>query len=309
MRVLLKTLALAAAASAVTAPVAWGVRSAHHVSTRDPCAAWSVRTLLSGQGWLENLAFEPDGSMSISALAQSKILRLRPSGAVSTLVAGVSFPGGGQVRRGFLYFNTGDVLPPAPTGTVDRLNLRTGKSSIWATGLTIPNGLAVLGNGDAIVTGHVPATTGVSLISASDPTHPHIGWAKIAYTNGIIADPTGHSVYVDQDPPANNHGPVYRIPVSDPQHVERVGELGPGTSPDDMTVDGAGILYIAGYGADKIYRLDPSTHRSCAIASGLQNPTLARFGGPGWRTDDLYVTSGQGYLYQLTPPPGASRAN
>ena len=40
------------------------------------CSAWSVRTLVSGQGWLENLAFDGSGSISISALSQGRLLKL-----------------------------------------------------------------------------------------------------------------------------------------------------------------------------------------------------------------------------------------
>ena len=47
---------------------------------------------------------------------------------------------GGQIRRGrFLYFTTGDG-PTTPTGTIERLDLKTKRHTIWARGLTMPNG-------------------------------------------------------------------------------------------------------------------------------------------------------------------------
>ena len=115
------------------------------------CAPWRVRTLLQGQEWLENLAFDGRGGITISALDEGKLLRLSAAGRLSTLDAPVSAPGA-QVRRGrVLSFVTGDAPDPAPVGTIDRLDLRTGRRSTWAAGLTSPNGLAFLPNGDAIV--------------------------------------------------------------------------------------------------------------------------------------------------------------
>jgi SMP-30/Gluconolactonase/LRE-like region len=290
--------ALLAAASTVSAAVA---ENAHRALKANPCSAWSVRTLLSGQGWLENLAFER-GSMSLSALAQGKLLRLREDGQLSTLLTPVTAPGGQQPRGRFLYFNTGDTVPIAPTGTIDRLNLRTGKRSVYSSGLTMPNGLAFLPNGDAVVTGAVPATIGVTRIHKRDPAHPQLAWAQIADTNGVAVDPTGRWLYVDRDPPASNDGEVDRVLISNPRRVEVVGHLGAGSYPDDMTIDRRGILYIAGFLSGTIYRVDPYTHSSCAIATGLQQPTSAKFGGPGWNREYLYVTAASGNVYALALP-------
>src|SRR3954471_24023851 len=91
-----------------------------------PCADWHGRTLLSGQGWLENLAFDGRGRLTISALGRNRLLKLRRRGRPHTLLSPVTAPGGQALRRGhFLYFVTGDIAPPMPTGTIDRLNLRT----------------------------------------------------------------------------------------------------------------------------------------------------------------------------------------
>lgn len=290
-------------AIALGAPAALAAaRFAHPHAQPNPCTPWSVRPVLSGEGWLEFLAFDGRGSMTLSAQTQGKLLRVSPSGQVSTLVAPVSFPGG-QVRRGgFLYFETGDIVPLAPTGTIDRLDLRTGQLSTWASGLTMPNGMALLPDGDAVTTGAVPSSIGLTRVPARDPSHPKFAWAKVSDTNGIAVDPSGRWLYVDRDPPASSDGEVDRVQISDPSRVEAVGELGPGTFPDDMSIDRNGVLYIAAFGAGKIYRLDPRTHTSCAIASGLDTPTYAVFGGRGWNPNDLYVPSAAGYVYQLTPP-------
>jgi DNA-binding beta-propeller fold protein YncE len=264
------------------------------------CAPWRVRTLLQGQGWLENLAFDGRGGITLSALADGKLLLLSASGRLSTLDGPVSAPGA-QVRRGrVLSFVTGDAPSPAPVGTVDRLDLRTGRRSTWAAGLTSPNGLAFLPNGDAIVSRTSGTGTGLTRIRARDPRHPQLGWAKLDDTNGLALDRARRKLYVARTLSAD--GEITVVQVADPRRTSVAGRLGPGVLPDDLTRDRRGVLYVAGFGSGAIHRLDPRTHRSCPIASGLEHPTSARFGGPGRHVRHLYVTDAGGHLSELIPP-------
>jgi hypothetical protein len=294
----IRLLAIAGVLVALALPVASAQAS--------PCSPWQGRTLLSGQGWLENLAFDGRGGMTLSALAQGKLLRLLPSGSVSTLLSPVSAPGGQRRRGNLLYFNTGDTLSPAPTGTVDRLDLWTGMRSTWAQGLTMPNGLIFLPGGDAVVSGNVEPQIGLTRIPARDPRHPQAGWARLGDTNGMAVDPWGRWLYVDRDPPLVADGEVDRVLISHPSTVQVVGRLGTGTFPDDMTIDRRGVLYIAAVAAGKIYRLDPRSQSVCAIASNLAEPTAVKFGERGWHVRDLYVTDATGHVTELTPPPRGS---
>jgi SMP-30/gluconolaconase/LRE-like protein len=264
------------------------------------CTHWRVRTLLHDQGWLENLGFDGRGGLTISALLQGRLLRLSPSGRLKTLVPSVNAPGG-QARSGrWLYFNTGDSTPLLPNGTIDRLDLRTGKRRTWARGLTMPNGLMLLPNGDAVVSRDLGTGTGLTRVRARDPRHPQFNWAKLDDTNGLAVDPSGRWLYVDRT--LSPDGEVDRIRIAHPRTIQRVGRLGAGVAPDDMTIDRKGILYIAGFQAGSIYRLDPKTHRSCAIATGLTQPTSVRFGGRGWNRRALYATDAGGHLSVLLPP-------
>jgi sugar lactone lactonase YvrE len=286
------------------AALAGGSSRAHSAAapatTPPACTPWSVRTLLSGQGWLENLAFDGRGSITLSALAQGRILRLTPSRRLSTLLTPVVAPGGERVRGRYLYFVTGDTVPVTPTGTLDRLDLRTGRRSTVAQGLTMPNGLALLPNGDAVVSRDLGTGTGLTRIRARDPRHPQIEWAKLDDTNGLAVDPTGRWLYTDRT--LSPDGEVDRVLIANPSVVQVVGRLGAGVSPDDLTVDKRGTLFIAGFSSGRIYRLNPRTHAACFIASGLAQPTSPRFGGRGWHANDLYVTDAGGHLSQLTPP-------
>src|SRR5207253_4023699 len=100
----------------------------------------------------------------------------------------------------------------------------------------------------------------------------------------------------------SSDGEVDRLVINNPRKLRVVGRLGPKTTPDDMTIDAKGILWIASFAPGKIFRLNPHTHHSCAIASGLQAPTAVLFGGRGWHAHHLYVTGAGGDLYELTPP-------
>ncbi|MGZ4250531.1 MAG: SMP-30/gluconolactonase/LRE family protein [Solirubrobacteraceae bacterium] len=284
------------AAAAVAGPFAFGASAARAGAA---CTAWHVRPLVSGQGWLENLSFDGRGAMTISALAKGRILRLTTGRHLSTLLAGVPSPGGERTIGRYLYFNTGDTVPPMPNGTIERLDLRTGKHTTWARGLTMPNGLVILPNGDAVVSRDVGTGTGLTRVPVHNRRHPQFEWARLDDTNGLAIDPSGRWLYTDRT--ASNDGEVDRISISNPRQVQVVGRLGAGVAPDDLTVDRDGTVYIAGFVSGKIYRLNPRTHASCAIASGLAQPTSARFGGVGWHARDLYVTDAAGHVSELRP--------
>ena len=291
--VILGLLGLTVLASAV-APGALAARASA------ACASWHVRPLVSGQGWLENLSFDGRGGMTISALTKGRILRLTAAGHLSTLLAGVPSPGGERTLGRYLYFNTGDTIPAMPNGTIERLDLRTGTHTIWARGLTMPNGLAFLPNGDAVVSRDVGTGTGLTRVRVHNRRQPQFEWARLDDTNGLAVDPSGRWLYTDRT--ASQDGEVDRIRISNPHDVQVVGHLGAGVAPDDLTVDGDGTVYVAGFISGKIYRLNPRTHVSCAIASGLSQPTSARLGGVGWHARDLYVTDAGGHVSELRPP-------
>jgi sugar lactone lactonase YvrE len=282
--------------AALVTVVAALVPAAASAAPSRACRPWQARTLVSGQGWLENLGFDGRGGITLSALAQNKLLRLSRHGRVSTLLAPVNTPGA-QVRRGrFLYFNTGDNASSSPTGTIDRLNLRTGRRTTWTGGLIAPNGLAVLPNGDAVVS----RSAGLTRVRARDRAHPQVDWARVESANGLALAPSRRALYVARTLSAT--GEIDRVSIADPRRVRAVGHLGAGVLPDDLAVGQDGALYIAGFGSGSIHRLDPRSGASCVIATGLTQPTSPRFGGPGWHRHRLYVTDAGGHLSELTPP-------
>jgi sugar lactone lactonase YvrE len=281
-----------------------------------------MRTIASGLGVLENLTFDGRGSMLVSATQAGAIERMTPDGRVSTLVPNVSYPGGLVLRGRTLYFNTGNS-PQAgvlgtDSGTIDTYNLDAGVRSTWSTKLVMPNGLAFLPDGDAVVTRVKPVLgtpTGMTRVPAADPTHPEYEWVPLDDTNGLTLDPNGSWLYTDQT--FTTDSAVYRTRVSDPGNVQLVARLAyaglpnqaaaPGAGQprglDDMGFGPGGILYVAANGAGQVIRVDPASGASCVIARGLVSPSSVRAGsGPGWPSDQLYVTSWDGTVRELIPP-------
>jgi hypothetical protein len=277
----------------------------------DPaCSPWTQRTVKSGLGSLENLEFDGTGGLLLSASGPGAIERMTPDGTVTTLVPDVNAPGGQRVVGRTLYFNTGDSaqsgLAGTADGTLDRFDLDTKKRGTVATGLTMPNGLAILPNGDFVVSRDIGSGTGITRIPHDDPAHPQTNWAKLDDQNGMAVDPTGSFLYAVQT--FTQDSAVYRIRITDPSDMSVVATLAdPGPKGlDDMTIGPDGILYVAANLTGEAIRVDPTTGEHCVIAGGMQNTSSLKFGrGPGWRADSLYVTGFDGVVREVSPPPGA----
>src|SRR3954463_7145460 len=183
----------------------------------DPaCTGWTQKTIKSGLGSLENLEFDGTGGLLLSASGPGAIERLPPDGTVTTVVPNVNSPGGQRLVGRTLYFNTGDSaqsgLAGTPDGTLDRFDLDTHARSTFASGLTMPNGLAVLPNGDFVASRDIGSGTGITRIPAGDPAHPETNWAKLDDQNGLAVDPTGTFLYADQT--FTMDSAVYRIRIA-----------------------------------------------------------------------------------------------
>lgn len=231
-------------------------------------------------------------------------------GGVRTLVENVTSPGGLRVRRGVLYFNTGDKLESGlgdtPDGTIERLDLGTGRHTTFARDLIMPNGLVFLPSGDALTSRDAGGPPAIYVVPHRHPAS-HRAWAQTDDSNGMAVDPTGTWLYANQT--FKHDSPVLRIRISDPSRVQVLARVGEAKGLDDMTIDRAGILYLAANGSGEVIRLDPRTHASCTIAGGVaagwRNTSAVKFGcGPGWPSSHLFAVGFDGVVRELTPPPG-----
>jgi hypothetical protein len=278
----------------------------------DPaCTGWSAKTLASGLGSLENVEFDGQGGLILSASDHNAVERLGRDGKVRTLVANVTSPGGLRVRAGVLYFNTGDSLATGALGrrdaTLESLDLKSGRHTVVASGLPMANGLVFLPNGDALISRDVGGAPAITVIPKGDPAHSR-GWAQTDDSNGMAVDPTGKFVYVNQT--FKHDSPVLRIPIADPSRIEVIARVGEAKGLDDMTIDRAGVLYLAANGTGEVLRLDPRSGASCTIAGGFRNTSAVKFGcGPGWPSSHLFVVGFDGVVRELTPPSGTAAAH
>src|SRR3954451_6430070 len=267
------------AAAVVLAALVAAVPSA--TAAADFCAPWQQKTLKSGLGSLENLEFDGSGGLLLSATGPGAIERLTADGTLTTLVPDVNAPGGQRVVGRTLYFNTGDAaqagLTGPPDGTLARFDLDPHLRSTFASGLTMPNGLAVLPNGDFVVSRDIGSGTGITRIPADDPAHPQTNWAKLDDQNGMAVDPTGTFLYAVQT--FTMDSAVYRIRISDPSDMSVVATLAdPGPKGlDDMTIGPDGILYVAANLTGEVIRVNPTTGEHCVIAGGMQNTSSLKF--------------------------------
>ncbi|WP_067816589.1 SMP-30/gluconolactonase/LRE family protein [Nocardia inohanensis] len=272
------------------------------------CGTWTKSTVASGYGLLENLAFDGRGSLLLSETSLTGtgggVQRLGADGKHSA-AAQVDSPGGIVVSGNTAYINTGNStkagLTDSTDGTVVALDLTTGALSTVATGLRMPNGLALLPDGGFVVSKDLGATTTLTAVAPDRTTR--VLAPGLTSTNGLAYDPVRRKLFVSTTFDMNTTIAAVSIdhPNADPVRYTLPG-FGPLNSADDLTVGPDGAVYVALNLAGRIVRLDPDTSATCTIADNLPLSSSVRFGsGPGWDPKSAYVTSFLGTVTRLTP--------
>ena len=269
------------------------------------CTPWSVSTVASGFGVLENLEFDGRGSMIVSEtslIGPGALRTVAPNGARGTLVADVQSPGGLVRDAGTLYFTTGNSaaagLLDTRTGTVDTIDLRTGVRSTYASGLTMPNGLARSATGDLFTTRNLGGHSGLTRVAVDgsvSTVRTDLGSANgIGIGNGkmYVANTFDLETTLTVLDEKNPSGPSARI---------RIDGVGPLAMSDDLTVGDDGTVYLAQNLAGRVVRIDPESGASCAIATGVPLTSSVAFGGFGFDEKALYATSFDGTVRKLEP--------
>lgn len=293
----------ATATQAVTSTVA-----AAPVST---CTPWTVGTIADGFGVLENLAFDGHGKMLLSESpvpGEGAVRTLTPAGAKGTLVSGTPSPGGLVVRDGRVVFTTGNNVMAGmmngTNGTVESVRLDGSDRTVIAKGLTMPNGLAALENGDLLVTQAFGDKPGLTRIPATGSREPQRVRTDLGSANGLAVSTDGATVYVGNT--VDRDTELRALQASDltgAVSTTTVSGAGAANAGDDLTVGADGYVYMALNGAGKVVRIAPATGDTCEIATGLPLTSSVRFGaGDGWDAASLYTTSFTGAVHRLTPP-------
>lgn len=268
------------------------------------CGVWHEKRIAYSLGILESLLPDNRGGMLISA--GDGVERLTPDGHVKVL-AKVKSPG--QIvwwSKNEVIFPTGDALASGALnradGTLQILNLDTRKLRTYATGLTMPNGLALDRDHTAYVTRDTGTGTGITRISAKPGHKVTTNWSRLSDTNGITIDTKRRVMYVDRTFEVN--APVVRIPMAHPNNTTQIGDLsgmgGFGLKLLDDLYMSDGLLYIPANGGDELFSFDPLTKHACLIASGLGNPSHVTVGtGHGWRKGSLFVCGFDGTVREF----------
>lgn len=273
------------------------------------CVPWTVSTVASGFGMLENLAFDGRGNILLSEGAPSgggALRTLTAKGEKGDLVEDVNSPGGIVVDGSRALFTTGNNamsgLMGTTNGTVESVNLDTGERTTLAKGLTMPNGLAQLADGDLLTTTALGDSVGITRIPAGGGESERLS-VDLGSVNGIAATTDG-KVVVDTSFDATSA--VHVLDAADltaaPTTVKLPGD-GRTNIADDLAVGEDGSVYVALNGAGKVVRVDPVSGNRCDIATGITMPSSVRFGaGEGWDPTALYATSFDGKVRKLVPP-------
>jgi hypothetical protein len=298
------TASASASASASPTPTPTSVST---VADASLCTGWTTTTLVSGLGVLESVLLDPNGNGTlVSSTSGNAVSRISSSGT-ATQVAALTAPGElVQLTTGKILVSTGDSTEDALTdmanGTVAILDPVTGKTQTYSTGLVAPNGVAVDSAGNVYTT-DTGTGSGITRVSAVNPTQPQSMWADVTDSNGIAIDNAKRLLYVDQTFTASNDIEVLSLDA--PQTVSQLVSLTGIGSPvpkglDDMILDPTGILDVAANLSGEVFRVDPATGYACVLASGFAlTSSVALEQGP---PHGLLVVGFDGSLHQLIPP-------
>jgi DNA-binding beta-propeller fold protein YncE len=279
--------------------------------TQAPCEERPMPVLFAeNDGSLENLAFDGAGSLYLSDAGGARILRLAPDGTTAAVLDldahGITWGPDGRLYAAVTAGEeTYDILR-STDGTVTAFEP-------YSAGLPVYNGMAFDAAGNLFVSDDsvTPPVQPPDLVRvpAADPMawEP---WADLYGPNGLAYDAASGALYTVIT--ADQSSPVMRLSPTDPGAVEVVAYLSygaatlePGTHApqgdpahtvpkglDDLALGPDGRLYITAHLSGELLRLDPTDGSACLLASGLEEPTSARFAhGFGPHDGKLFVTT------------------
>ena len=229
----------------------------------------------------------PEEGLRIVDGYRGRIVSLDADGRVTGGVTVGSFVGAFRPRVG------GGVVAAAlrsfvlvdPDGTVTDLG------ELWSTdalrmndGATAPDGSFLCGsmqNGDP--------NGGASLLRLAPDRTVSTVLTGVSVSNGLVWSGDGRQVYYNDTP--TGRVDVFDVAEDGSWHDRRTAaDLGE-DSPDGMTIDTEGRLWVAIWGAGQVRCLDPRTGRVLEVVE-VEGPTqtsACTFGGPD--LDQLYITT------------------
>jgi len=277
-----------------------------------------VRVLASGQGQLESVIADDHGRLYFTDLRGGRLLKLGSRSAEpQVLVDGIRAPGGlTWMPDGSLLVGYGDSAATAsretenPQAGLLRVNPKTGAYTVFASGLTMANGVTRGPDGAVYASNDF----GIGVDRVLDG-RVELAWARLESSNGLAVSTDGETLYAAQTFVANPS--IAAISLTDPPTVASYFAT---TDPadsfaglDGLTRDDHDRLYVAANIGGAVWRVGKDRH-GCALARMAPvGPSSVAFGtatgrrphGAGRR--NLYVTTFQGDLLQLKNVRGRAR--
>jgi sugar lactone lactonase YvrE len=265
-----------------------------------------VKTLLTGQGTLESVIVDRRGHLFFTN--ENSLLRLdRPRGR-PTVLTQIESPGGLAFDdSGFLIVGYGNSIENGTVGDATgpsgllRVDPATGASEVYATGLSMANGVARAPDGSYYASNDVGSN-----IDRIVDGQTERGWSHVDSGNGMTVDKSGHYLYVAQ---TFRPAAIQRIDLADPTSVTPYFTAGPediSAGFDGLTRDDEDTLFVAANGAGQVWRIDrgdPAT--GCILLGGIpafpDGPSAVATGhGHGnFPGRNLYVVAFNGTLLEL----------
>lgn len=239
-------------------------------------------------GYSEGIVFDASGTAFASTVQKETVFVMR---------------GGGPPERWYTTTepNGHKILPDgthvlAARGGVHHLDASGKLIEVLAPELATPNDLALDGDGGIYVT--APAESGGDRSTMRSGVY-YVDSARVVrkvadgfcYPNGIAVRADGKSLVVND----SCNRKVYEFKIASPGVLTERRLLielpNPRSTPDGMTFDRAGRLYLADYGAGMVVVFDRSGQIIREYPTGLQHASNVAFGGED--LTDLYVTGSQ----------------
>jgi sugar lactone lactonase YvrE len=295
------------AGAVVGVTVALGAPGAFAAAPDCPGNPPRVKTLFTGQGTLESVIVDRRGQ-HLYFTSDAGLLRLdRPRGR-PTLITPIASPGGLAFDDdGYLIVGYGNSPENGQVGDVTgpsgllRVNPATGASEVYATGLSMANGVARAPDGSYYASNDF----GMNIDRIQNGVTER-GWSHVDSGNGMTVDRAGNYLYVAQ---TFRPAAIQRIDLANPANVTPYFTADPediAAGFDGMTRDDDETIFVAANGAGQVWRFQGANPPSaCVLLRGLpafpDGPSAVATGhmrGP-FPGRNLYVVAFNGTVLEL----------
>lgn len=277
--------------------------SANADTVRDCEKVVQPKPVLSGQGALEAIAFNDQGTLFLSNYGNNNVSTVANRNAEPVVLVETDKPPGGLAfgDEGELYVGVGNgpggIAPSLGNASILRIDPATGASEQYAEGLGMANGVVRGEDGTLYASNDFARSLDRVLPGGTVET----GWLKLN-SNGMVLSQDGQTLYVNR----SIFSRVFAVNLSTGKvrpYSKYNASLGSAFF-DGLTIDKQGQLYVAAYFRGEILKVD-TNGKVCILAKGMPLVSAAAFGvnpqgsETGFASNSLFVTSHNGILYEL----------